>query len=781
MDKEDFEPTWPQRPDAEKAEPEDDTSPKADKPAPSSWTSHPTLHNLAGSNPAYPKATRAIPLVDGTSRFERPGAKGKGQERAARVTPPTAPPQQAAGIRPPRPSQPAPPNPRPQQPRQPRQEDYQSRGYEDPTLLYTPVTTPRASAPRQQAQLPAQKAYSPSKTKVDSNLNYLAVEVEGVRKRRWGVWFLWLIAGVIIVGLMGGTAFALAWQGQYSGKMYPGVSALGVDLGGKTQDEAKSLLLDKVASFTSSPVVLAWNGKEWKPSLDDLGVQLSVNETVADAYNVGRNSDFFGNIGDQWDSSQMGWQVPLTLQLSEPQLQSYLDGIADSEINQELFEGDVRLDGTTVEALPGKEGRTLDTYKAIGLIRDSLASMEAGTHIDLPVKVVEPTVSADEVKEVQDQLAIRISSPITATTIDKTFTLDSEALVNFTTIERNPDRSAAHHIELGWKDNELDILASNWVSDSNRPVRDARFAMQNGAVQVLTESIDGFKTDDATVIAAIKAHADKAEGRQFGMPGNVITPTVSSKDLPALGITDLMGTGTSTFVGSSPARATNIRVAANLLNGAVVPPGGTFSFLKTMGGITEAEGFVEGYVIAAERTQLGVGGGVCQVSTTMFRAAFMSGFEITERNPHAYRVSWYEANGEPVGFDAAVFDPGVDLKFVNNSSHYVLIEAIAGDSLLTVNVYGTKLAGEVKLEGPVISDRKSPPPDVYEVDTRLAPGTVKQVETAHAGLTTVITRRIITPGQADKVDQFNSTYQPWANWFIVASASQIPAGAQSAP
>ena len=97
----------------------------------------------------------------------------------------------------------------------------------------------------------------------------------------------------------------------------------------KHRTRLRSLLRDKVAAFSSSPVVLAWNGKEWKPSLDDLGVQLSVNETVADAYNVGRNSDFFGNISDQWDSTQMGWQVPLTVQLSEPQLQSYLDGIAD--------------------------------------------------------------------------------------------------------------------------------------------------------------------------------------------------------------------------------------------------------------------------------------------------------------------------------------------------------------------------------------------------------------------------------------------------------------------
>jgi hypothetical protein len=100
---------------------------------------------------------------------------------------------------------------------------------------------------------------------------------------------------------------------------------------------------------------------------------------------------------------------------------------------------------------------------------------------------------------------------------------------------------------------------------------------------------------------------------------------------------------------------------------------------------------------------------------------------------------------------------------------------------ITINIYGTKQPGTVKLEGPQISDRLSPPPDVYEVDPRLPPGTRKQVETAHAGLTTVITRRTVTPGQPDKVDQFKSTYQPWPNWFVVASPAQIPPGSQAAP
>lgn len=655
---------------------------------------------------------------------------------------------------------------------------YDGGGYEDRTLPYAP--SQRVQQAQAQAQAPAPRVYP--KGKVDPSKSYLSVEIEGAKKRR-GVWILWLLGGALALAIIGGMAFTLAWQGQYAGKVYAGVSVLGIDMGGKTQEEAKKLLADKIKAFTTEPVVLQWQGKEWRPSLEDLGVSLSVDASVHDAFAVGRGADFFDNASQQWDAAQSGYVVPVTVQVSEPVMKQYLDGIAKSDVNQELFEGDVRLSGTEVQAIAGKEGRALDVYKTIEEIRGSVATLEPGKKIALPVQVIEPTVQADEVKEVEGLLKIRTSGPITATatTTGKTFTLDREVIVRFTTIERNPDRTAQKHIQLGLKDNELKILADKWVSDANRAPRDARFSWNNGALAVKTESIDGFQTDEASVVKAIKDSIDTADKRQFELPGKVLTPTVSSKDLPALGIKELMGTGVSTFVGSSQERATNIRVADELLNGAVVPPGATFSFLKTIGGIDEEHGFVEGYVIAAERTQRGVGGGVCQVSTTTFRAAFWSGLDIVERNQHSYRVGWYEANGEPVGFDAAVFDPGVDLQFVNNTPNYILIEAVTEPAKMTVNIYGAKLPGEIKLEGPAISNKVSPPPDVYEVDPRLPAGSKKQVETAHGGLDTIITRRIIVQGQPDKIDLFKSSYRAWPNWFIVASPSQIPGGAQPAP
>lgn len=824
-----YEPSWPQRPDRPRPE---NNRPRLDPPEPrdsvqrhqarpsgsggfgdteiqpSKWTSHPTSYSGQPGTPGQQAVrnnrgdtmeTQIIPAVE-PSRFDN----GRVQSQQARVSGPPRYPQQpqqgrplASQSGPQQPQQPqqhpggSMPGATPRQPVPPQRnvpqydydlapttayippdsyDDYDPYGAEGYTSPYTQQSGgPRRPVPPAQAR-GGRQPMPPAP-------GYALKEKEEKRKPRWR-WIVWTFMGVLAIAAIIVVAVSLAWQGQYAGKVYPGVRVLDLDLSGTTQDEARKLINDKVQAFVAQPVVLKWNGKEWRPSADQVGLRVDTNATVNEAFTVGRNADFFGNIEQQWMSSQAGYKVPLNVQFNEPALQEYLASAVATEIDQELFEGDVRLNGTEVVALPGKEGRQLDVYATIVAVRERLAKLEAGAAIDLPVMVTQPTVNANEVDAIRNLLTVRVSSPITATAGDKRFTLEREALVRFTTIERNPDRTAEQHVTLGWNDTELKILADRWAGEGNRAAQNAKFDWQNGSVSVVRESIDGFEADPATLLAAIKTNADKPDGREFAMPGKVITPTVSSKAIGSLGIKEEIASGTSTFKGSSPDRVTNIRVAADLLNGTVIPPGGTFSFLETMGGIDEAHGFVPGYVIAAERTQLGVGGGVCQVSTTMFRAAFWSGVDITERNQHSYRVSWYEANGEPVGFDAAVFDPGVDLRFVNTTPGFILIKSGITTDALVISLYGTKPPGEVKLEGPAISNRVSPPPDIYEVDPRLPKGTKKQVETARGGLETVITRRIIVPGQPDKVDEFRSRYQAWPNWYIVASESQIPAGAR---
>ncbi len=806
----DYRPAWPQRPPGAGASRSSGLDPSGNQPVRVSdggdeddsgaWTSHPTSFDLSIDEIRDAEATQEIPSVD-RSRFDlgrRSHPQQQPQQPVARVER-TAGASRSSYI----PASPPIPPYRPGVARQQtppqgaqseldrtqvRQHAYSSSDEE--TLLYTPIQRPQPiQAPGSKSKVPGGQMRNPQpivrNLKVEgrplettTNPRYIGGDLSSLSKgkKRSALWVLWVLAGVLAIAVIGVVAFTLAWQGQYAGKVYAGVTVLGTDLGGKTPDEAKQVLLGKVQEFVAQPVVLSWRDKEWRPTADDLGLKVDVDATVDEAVKVGRNADMLGSVEQQLAAAQGGYVVPLAVQMSEPTLQSYLTNTVATEINQKLFEGDVRLDAQRVVALPGSEGRTLQVYPAIVTIRNALIKLEAGS-VDLPVDVVQPAVSAEEVGYIESLLTLRVSAPITATAWPgRSFSLDREALIRFTTIERNPDPSASRHVQLGWKQNELETVGETWAKEAKRPAQNARFAWSNGQVSVQSESIDGFETDPVSVVAAIEEHAGTSDTRQFDLPGKVLTPTVSSKDLPALGIKDLIGTGTSTFVGSTQERATNIRVAANLLNGAVVPPGGTFSFLDSMGGIDEQHGFVEGYVIAAERTTRGVGGGVCQVSTTAFRAAFWSGLDVTERNQHSYRVGWYEADGAPVGFDAAVFDPGVDLKFKNTTSGYILVQAVAGDSLLTVNIYGTKPPGEVKLEGPVKGKPKPPPADVYEVDSRLDPGGKKQVETARAGLDVVITRRIVVPGQPDKVDEFHSSYQAWPNWYVVASCSQTPTG-----
>ncbi|HET9496079.1 MAG TPA: peptidoglycan binding domain-containing protein, partial [Chloroflexia bacterium] len=407
-DTRDFKPSWPQRPGAERPR-LDPPEPRQQPPArgqgaqsPSSgsgaWTSTPTSHTPSGHPVADPKSTRVLPRQD-----------------TPHPTPPPAQPQprREAGSS--------------QYERDERHERHDR--YDRTPRPYTgtePYEEPDSYAGHTRAYTTTQRANV--QTRLDPRAKYLSADDTERRPSRFR-WLGWLFGGLIGLAFIAATAFSLAWQGQYAGKVYAGVSVLGIDLGGKSADEAESLIRERVKPFVTEPVVLAWRGQEWRPSLDDLGIRLSVDATVEEAFNVGRTGDFFGNIAQQWGAAQTGYNVPLTVQVSEPRMQEYLSSVADSTINQELFEGDVRLQGTQIQAMPGREGRTLDTYATIAAIREGAANLEAGKRIDLPVNIVQPTVSAEEVRAVEAQLAIRVSGPITATSAANTFTLDRDTLI----------------------------------------------------------------------------------------------------------------------------------------------------------------------------------------------------------------------------------------------------------------------------------------------------------------------------------------------------------------
>jgi len=155
-----------------------------------------------------------------------------------------------------------------------------------------------------------------------------------------------------------------------------------------------------------------------------------------------------------------------------------------------------------------------------------------------------------------------------------------------------------------------------------------------------------------------------------------------------------------------------------------------------------------------------VGGGVCQVSTTLFRAAFWTGLPIVERAPHGYRVAYYE-QGAAAGLDATVFQPSPDLKFLNDTGAWLLVETSSDPRKATVTfrLLGSKPDREVRMEGPTITNIVPPPAPRIEIDPSLPPGATNKIELERSGATVSLTR-IVTREGVETADVFASKYRP---------------------
>jgi vancomycin resistance protein YoaR len=225
----------------------------------------------------------------------------------------------------------------------------------------------------------------------------------------------------------------------------------------------------------------------------------------------------------------------------------------------------------------------------------------------------------------------------------------------------------------------------------------------------------------------------------------------------------------------------NIKIAAANFHGLLVPPGTTFSMASVMGDVSLDTGYSEAWIIFGGRTIKGVGGGVCQVSTTLFRAAFLAGFPIVERYPHAYRVGYYEqtATGyDPgmAGLDATVFVPMVDFKFVNDTPYWLLMETYfnASRRSLTWKFYSTSDRRTVEWESSGPQNVVDPPDPVYEENPELAMGEIKQVDWAAEGADVTVNRVVYRDGQVLFSDTITTHYLPWGDVYQYGPGTKLP-------
>jgi vancomycin resistance protein YoaR len=315
---------------------------------------------------------------------------------------------------------------------------------------------------------------------------------------------------------------------------------------------------------------------------------------------------------------------------------------------------------------------------------------------------------------------------------------------------------------------------------------DARFHFNESlrALEPISPSIDGRALDVPSTTARVVA-ALTTGNRYVPLVMQTVRPRYpDTATAEELGIIAKVAEGDSYFIDSPSARDHNIRVTAPKFDGIVIPPGETFSFNQYLGPVTEEAGYDKSYITAGEQLAIDIGGGICQVSTTVFRAAFWGGYPITEWWYHTHRIGYYELMGAGVGMDATVYSPYVDFKFVNDRPYPLLIETeiVEGAHRLIFRFYSTDDGRRVEKTGPEITGETTPGSPIYQLDESLSPGTVIKWQSAVNGLTATVVRRVLdAAGNLLAENTFVSKYESRRAAYHYGPGYEPPAQDEAAP
>ncbi len=339
------------------------------------------------------------------------------------------------------------------------------------------------------------------------------------------------------------------------------------------------------------------------------------------------------------------------------------------------------------------------------------------------------------------------------------------------------ERYGKQHINLPpaftWDTEAFNAVVASLSAQIDAPVENALFQFAKGKVAAFKPSKAGRNVNEEalrTIFSEELIHAITTYTQRviISIPVDVIEPIVSTKQTNSFGIKERISVGYSEFPGSIPGRIHNVALAASKLHGVLIAPGETFSFNQTVGDISAATGYQSAYIIKDGRTVMGDGGGVCQVSTTLFRAVLHAGLPILERHEHSYRVHYYEDDGSKAGLDATVFNPTEDFKFTNDTPSYILIQSKTDTTNLTLTIefYGATDGRKAEILNHVVSGAIPPPAPLYQDDPTLPLGVVKQVDFAAWGAKASFQYKVTKNGTT-LIDQvFTSNYRPWQAVFL---------------
>lgn len=582
---------------------------------------------------------------------------------------------------------------------------------------------------------------------------------------RLGVGLLAILAIPIII--------YISFRARYDQLIFPQTFIGTMPVTGLSEKQAEAKQIEAINKFVEGKkLTILVEGKEWELPLTVIRPQYNPTETAFAAYASGRTGTIEEQLRNQWQNFNQGVTIVPRVTLDEEALEMWLATLAAQlttpPIPPHIAVTDGRQKTPTVKVVPGQDGRVLETETIKAMVRERVINWN-----NEPIQAQVSTVAVikdPQILEEAKQTAEKLLTKELKLTVDDPYVVSEWQL-------KGPEMIDLIEIGNGFDQNKIRTYLSAAAEGINREPTNAKFNFNANAnkVEEFVAAKNGLNLDveksTATVNEALMTLTQGGEATQTALAVTITKPTISMENANDLGIKELLGRGTSTYKGSIPTRVHNVGLAATRINGSLVPPGETFSFNEAVGEVSSQTGYQQAYVIKNGRTQLGDGGGVCQDSTTVFRAALNAGLPISERKAHAYRVGYYEQDTK-AGIDATVYAPSPDLKFINDTPAHLLIQAKADEPnrALTVEIYGTSDGRTSEIKNHVVWDITPPPPDVYIDDPTMKAGQVKQVDWKAGGAKAKFDYLVRRNGEVIMEKTFYSTYKPWAAVFMRGTA-----------
>jgi len=577
-----------------------------------------------------------------------------------------------------------------------------------------------------------------------------------------------LCLGVVLFGLFAGI-YLVSYEVNHRDTIFPGVNMSGVDLSGLTIDEAAQVIHEQLSYPSKGRLLVTDQEQNWLYTPQQVGLNIDPLASAKKAFEVGRSKGLLTSIRNQIQARQNSVSISPVIIYDQRIAYRALQNIAN-QVNQPVIEASVAVNGTQVNAIPGQIGIQVEIPKSMAMLEQPLLALQDGV-VPLVISETNPQImDAGPAAELAEAI---LSQPLTLQLPDSEneagpWTVTPEELAKFLVINKEENGDSAE-ITIGLNKQQLTIYLASLAPKLKIDPVNARFIFNDDTrlLEVIEPATIGRNLNVDASVDHINDQLLSGE-HDITLVLDVNEPEVTDdRTGESLGITELVYAETSYFYGSDPERVQNIAAASKRFHGLLIPPGATFSMSDALGNISLENGYAEALIIVGNQTIKGVGGGVCQVSTTLFRTAFFAGFPIVERHPHAYRVGYYEqkrdGSRDPrlAGLDATVFVPIVDLRFTNDTPYWLLMETYMGNFSLTWKFYSTKDGRSVEWQTSGLTNIVEAPEPLYRENPELEKDEIKQVDYEADGAFIRVDRTVFKDGSVYFTDVTSTQYRPW--------------------